>query len=74
MGNEAPVDSVKISDAEPTVVFVLADVIPRPEVYGRGGVILLNASPPESSYDGINSFHKSPGEKNSRHVIDRNGR
>jgi hypothetical protein len=37
-------------------------------------VILLNTGPLESSNFGINSFHKSLGEKNNRHIVDRNGR
>jgi hypothetical protein len=65
---------MKVFDAKPTIVLALANIVPRPEGYRRGGVVLLNTGPPKSSNDGIDSFHKSLGEKNNRHVVDRNGR
>jgi len=67
---EASVHSVNAPDAKTTIVFALTNVVPRSIGNRRGGVILLNTRPPESSDDRSDFLHKSFGEKNSRHVVD----
>jgi hypothetical protein len=73
MDEKTSVDSIKIPNAQTTIVLLLANVVPRPEGNRRGGVILLNPHPQESSDDRIDFFHKSLGKEDNGHVEDRNG-
>jgi len=51
----------------------LTDILPETKGNGISGVIILNTCPPKSTDDSIDLLHKSFGEKNCRHVVDRNG-
>lgn len=63
MDEKTSVDSIKIPNAQTTIVLLLANVVPRPEGNQRGGVILLNPHPQESSDDRIDFFHKKPWKR-----------
>ena len=72
MDEKTSVDSIKIPNAQTTILLLLANVVPRPEGSRRGGVILLNPCPPESSDDRIDFFHKSLRKEDIGHVVGRN--
>lgn len=73
MNNENFVDIVKISNTKATIVFALTDVFLGAESNRISGVDILNAHPPEPSNYRVNFFNKGFGEKDSGHIIDRDG-
>jgi hypothetical protein len=72
MSDKTFVDNVKVFDSNTHILFGLIDILPGTEGNRIGGVIFLNAYPPKSTDDSSDLLHKSFGEKNSRHVVDRN--
>ena len=72
MSDQTFVDSVKVSDSEPPILFGLIDIFPGAEGNRIGRVIILDSSPPKLPNDSIDLFNKRFGEKNSGHVVDTN--
>jgi hypothetical protein len=54
------------------ILFGLADILLGAESNGVGGIIILNTFPPKSTDDSNYFLHKGFGEKNSRHIVDKN--
>jgi hypothetical protein len=72
MSDKTFVQCVKIYDSMTLVLFGLAYILPGTEGNGVGGIIILNTCPPKSTDDSIYFLDKGFGEKNRRHVVDRN--
>ena len=73
MSDQTFVDSVKVSDSEPPILFGLTDIVPRSEGNGIGRAIILNTSPPKSSNDGGDFPNESFREEHSGHIVNRDG-
>jgi hypothetical protein len=72
MSDKTFVHCVNISDSMTPILFGSVDILPGTEGNGVGGIIILNTCPPKSMDDGIYFLDKGFGEKNRRHVVDRN--
>jgi hypothetical protein len=66
------IDRIKVSDAYNTILFRLTNILLGAKGNWISGIIILDASPPESTNNSSDFLHKRFGEKNHRHIIDRN--
>jgi hypothetical protein len=66
------INRIKVSDAYTTILFRLTDILPGAKGNWISGIIVLDASPPESTDNSSDFLYKRFGEKNHRHIIDRN--
>jgi hypothetical protein len=73
MNDKTFANQFHVPNTKTTLISRFANVIPRAVSYRTNMMILLNSGPPKFSNDGGNLFNESFGEKNSRHVVYRNG-
>jgi hypothetical protein len=57
---------MQIPNSQTSIIFWLANILPRPVGYRSGGIVLLNSNPLESSNDGSDFSNKIFREKDNR--------
>jgi hypothetical protein len=74
VNNKAFINNMQVSYTEATLLLRPADVFPRAVGNMACSLVLLNSCPPESLDNDVNFFYERSGEKDSRHVVNRDRR